>query len=238
MLTARQYADKYPGQVVKLSSKYAKAHGLNADTPIGTIVGFKPGQKGVIGSSKVAIWPGNYQKQYGLELVTKKSYHGVISNYPDHRLGIYLLSVDCIELATKPKPVSAYPHTCGVCGSPARKGANIVVCSKVGCKANRIALASVGPIPKFYTLDKDGFVLCPHCQIKDNVKSNDHDFAPNTSYNNNYKNLLCRKAGHGFTHNWKEGQKLVHQGRKFIWKNGNLTEWREPKKVVSKKKAI
>lgn len=241
MMTARQYADKYPGQVVRLSAKFAKELGLKNEQPLGKIVGFKPGKKGVIGSSKVAIHLGGLSKQKGLDeyYKFKSEFHSVVPNPPDYRLGIYYLSVDWIELVAPPKPVTAYPHSCNVCGSPARKAASISVCSKVGCKANKAVLASCGPIPKLYTLDKDGFLLCPTCQIKDNVKSTDFDFVPSSSYANNYKNLTCRAKNHNFTHTWKDGQKLIHQGRKFIWKNNSLAEWVAPKKqaVIKKKGA-
>lgn len=239
MLTARQYSEKYPGQLVKLASKFAKDNGIKEIKPLGTVVGFKPGQKGVIGSSKVAIYPGNHPKQTGLEgyLKIKTQYHAVISNAPDHRLGIYFLSVNCIDLVDEPKPVTAYPHRCELCGSPARKGKNIVVCSKLDCESNQLLLKSVGPIPRFWTTNKEGYILCPHCQIKDNKQTTELDFAPSTSYGQNHKAFICRaNSTHNFNHNWKEGQKLVLGGGrgKYIWKNGRLEEYREPKKSAKK----
>lgn len=223
MMTARQYADKYPGQAVRLAPKFAKEMGLKSDAeaPIGIIVGFKPGQKGIVGSSKVAIWHDKYDQRYGLEAKVKTTFHPVIPDPPAHNRGIYFLSVNCIELVKQLRDIPPYPHRCGLCGSPARNGATLVVCSNSQCKSKKKLLISIGPIPKFYTLDKDKYILCPTCQIKDSVQCRDHDLGQNTVYGQ-YKHLTCRKSGHKFTHSWKSGHKILYQGNHYIWENGQL----------------
>lgn len=237
MMSAREYANKYPGQAVKLASKFAKEIGIDDDgKPIGIVVGYKPGTKGVIGSSKVAVYRGNIQARYGLEAKTKSTFHPVVPNPPDHRLGIYFLSVNCVELVRKLKDVPCYPHTCGVCKSPARKGANLIVCSNPECKTKKGLLNSIGPIPKFYSVNKDKFVLCPTCQIKDGVKNTEHEFLQTSSYaSQQHKNLVCRRCNSRFSHSWKDGHKLNYQGtHEYIWQNGQLIHNVPKKKLAFK----
>jgi hypothetical protein len=231
MMSARAYATKYPGKVVKLSAYGLKeaitsrprgrAVGVADDEPIGIIVGWKAGRLGIVGSSKVVVYHDKYGRDHGLEVYTDRMYNPVTANAPDRRKGIYLLSVNYIEQFQTEKPVLTYPHHCRVCGQPARRGANIVVCSNKHCKSRKALLAAIGPIPKFYITDKEGFILCPTCQIQDKIQYKEHDFA---SDSHGHRNIVCRKKQHAFTHIWKEGHKIFHQGTaKYIWKNGQLT---------------
>jgi hypothetical protein len=214
MMTARQFAEKWPGQPLKLSLEGKKEYGLDYGEPIGIVVGFRPGTKGMIGSSKVAIWHDKYPVQYGLDPKTNKSYHEVVSNSPEHRLGIYFISVNHIELVEQPKPITAYPGNCGHCGSPARKGKWFTICSNVHCKVNRVTIKALGPFPVVKIVDAEGFILCPVCQ------TNNHSLPGHGEKQR--ANVVCRK-GHKFKHTWKDGQKLNYQGSNtFVWKNKEL----------------
>lgn len=249
MLTSRQYATKYPGKVVHLSAVGRKEYKTEYDKPIGIVVGWRAGQLGHVGSSKVAVYRQDRDRVQALELFNERKYTSVIANPPSQRHGFYFLSVSHIEVVSTGKATEAYPHRCkyvdqktgAVCNSPARRGANIIVCSNTNCKSNKKVFAAIGPIPKFYLLDKEGYVLCPTCQIKDKIKCREHDFERTTNYSSNHNSLVCRKANHSFKHVWREGQKLFHQGTQhYIWKNGQLASYNPKlnmmKSAKSKKK--
>lgn len=230
MMSAKQYASKYPGKPVRLSAFAQKEFKLD-DKPIGIVVGYRAGTLGKIGSSKVVIHSGKYPRTK-LEFYTDRKYNAVVADAPSSKSGVYLLSVNYIEQLEEDKPVVTYPHVCSTCGQPARRGTNLVVCSNLLCKSKKALLTAIGPIPKFFTTDKEGYVLCPTCQIKDKIKCREHDFASKSGH----REFICRKNGHKFSHNWKEGHKVFYQGMThYIWKNGQLASYSP---VVSKKKKL
>src|SRR5277367_3192496 len=99
MMSARQFAEKYPGQEVRVSSFYFKEFDFKApktEVPLGIVVGFRIGQKGVSGSSKVAIWHDKHSWCDFIQASTGKSYNAVIPNAPEKQKGIYFLSVNHI----------------------------------------------------------------------------------------------------------------------------------------------
>lgn len=149
MMTARQYAEKYAGKIVKVTSNFAKETGVDPNNPIGIVVGFKTGTMGVIGSSKVAIWDDKYEFRYGLEPKYNQNYQPVVPNHPDYHLGIYFLSVNNIELLTPPKPVVVYPNRCERCDSLCRRGKWFTICSNDRCKANKATLKALYRSPRF-----------------------------------------------------------------------------------------
>ena len=217
MMTARQFADKYPGQPVKIAEKFIKHFGLQG--PIGIVVGFKTGKLGMVGSSKVAIWREDREIQSHLEPRTDSKYHAVVIDAPNPKLGIYFLSVEYIELVSpvKPlKPVVVYPNHCEHCGSPCRNGKWLTICSNDSCKANKVTLKTLGPFLKFKTLDKNGYVLCPTCQI------NDIELSQAGVHRGDQHYLVCRN-GHDFKHPWKDSEKILHRKSSYIWKNNQLT---------------
>lgn len=232
MMSARQFANNYPGEIVKLAPKHAKGLGLDIrdGEPIGIVVGFKIGKLGQPGSSKVAVWHDKYGMQFGLNPKTETKYNPVIPGAPRFDKGIYFLSVDYLELLTPrkpPKPIVTYPDRCELCNSPCRKGGTLTVCSNDHCKSKGLARKAIGPIPRFYTLDKEGYVLCPTCQI------NKLDFQE--AYGgSNQKHLKCA-VGHKFIHPWKDGNKMNHRGtHKYIWNNNSLQHYIEDGKKKKK----
>jgi len=210
MLTARQFAEKWPGQVLKLSAHGKKSYGVDVDEPIGIVVGFRPGTKGIIGSSKVAVWHDKYPILYGLDPKINKTYNQVILDAPNYKNGIYFIPVSYLELATPPKPITIYPAVCEHCGSPARMGKWFAVCSNDHCKTNKRTLKILGPFPKINVVDAAGFILCPVCQTN------------NVRHTELSEYVVCYNK-HRFKHRWKEGHKLNYQGTNIlVWKDGTL----------------
>jgi len=215
MISAMEYARRHAGKVVKLSSNLAKEQKLDSKQPIGIVVGSRKGTKGIVGSSKVAVFREEYELNHSLSIKTDKRFDSVIPNPPHPNSGIYFLSVNCLELFEPPKPIVIYPNRCARCGCPARSGKSFDICSNANCKVNRKTIKGLGPFPKVRLLDKDGHLLCPTCQI------NYLDFAD--QYGSRAESLICRN-GHAFKHNWKEGQKFLHRGLKtYFWRKGQLS---------------
>lgn len=217
-ISARQFAEMYPGHVVKLSVDGAKEFGIKLPTtPLGTVVGFRPGTKGVVGSSKVVIWRNKGELIMALNPNKTTTYNPVtltLSN-PLRGESLYFLSVSSIDLAEPKKTIIAYPSHCRHCGSPARKGKWFTICSKAHCKMNKLTIKALGPFPKIKIVDEKGFVLCPFCQ------TNQLDIS--SKYANQY-NLICYVNKHAWKHDWKEGQKMNYRGMSiYIWKNKQLT---------------
>lgn len=218
ILSARQFASKYPGKLIKLTVKAAAAFAVKQDEVIGTVVGFRTGTKGVVGSSKVAIYPGLYGYNKGtLEVKTNRDYESVVPDAPSARKGIYFLSVSDLDLPELPKPIVTYPDTCARlrsdgsrCGFPCRNGKKLAVCSNSHCKTNSITFKALGPFPKILVVNKEGFVLCPDCQT-DQIDLGNSDRSK----------LSCRnpKRRHSFRHVWKDGQKINYNGTRYIYKN-------------------
>lgn len=220
MMSARQYAEKYAGQVVKIAPEFEKHYNVPPNTPIGIVVGYKIGTLGKPGSSKVAVWRDKHDFIYALDPKTSTKYNPVIIDAPDRSVGIYFLSVNYIQLLNAPqqtKPIDPYPNHCELCGSPARNGKWFTICSNDHCKANKTTLKALGPFPKIKTKDADGFILCPLCQSNNITPNNNREGEDRQYY------LVCRR-GHGFRHNWKDGEKLFYQGAHvFVWKNKQAT---------------
>lgn len=221
IMSARQFAEKYHGQIVKITTETAHACGARAGIPLGTVVGFRSGTKGIVGSSKVAIWRDKYDLQDNLEFKSK-SFESVVSSPPDYRKGVYFLSVSSIELVNPPKqdkPIIAYPDHCGRCGASSRSSKRFTVCSNEHCKENRFTIKALGTFPKPKIVDQNGYILCPTCQ------KNDLDF---TEQYGNQRDLICRaNKRHTWKHDWKEGQKIHYRGREnYIWQSGVLKVFR------------
>lgn len=213
IMSARQFAEKYPNEVVKISAEGAKEYGVNPNTIIGNVVGFRPGTQGIVGSSKVAIYAGDGKQQIkALDPRTDKTYTAIVPGAPPRQYGIYFISVMHIELKDKPEPVVAYPNRCGKCGAPARNSKRISICSNVSCKANRATIKSLGLFPKIRVVDEKGYILCPFCQGK------------NLVFTSTRNKLVCSNHPHHvWTHKWQEGQKMHYRGTDtYIWRKGQL----------------
>ena len=215
MISARQFAEQYPGHVVKITAEAAKEFAVKPQV-LGIVVGFRPGTKGIIGSSKVAIWHDKYEMLFGLNPKTDMSFHHVVTDPPDRRQGIYFLSVSAIELLEQLKPTVTYPSRCRRCKSPARSGKFLTVCSNPHCKVNGITIKALGPFPKIKLMNSKGYLLCPICQ------GDQLDFSG--SYGN-HEGLVClANKRHVWKHTWKEGQKINHKGSSvYIWRNNQLS---------------
>jgi hypothetical protein len=216
MMSAREFASKYPGQVVKLTSDGANYYGVSAEFPIGIVVGYRNGTMGIPGSSKVVVWRDKLEVINNLEPKTGRNYNSVVLEQISSRNTVYFLSVNQIELVTKLKPVTIYPNTCKRCGSSCRNGASFIICSNEHCKANKIVVKSLG-ILKVKTTDKELYVLCPFCQSRELGVSGDGQ-----------RELTCVKSrNHKWNHSWKNGQKLLHNGlTTYVWKDNHLVPWR------------
>jgi hypothetical protein len=60
--------------------------------------------------------------------------------------------------------VNPYPHTCSVCGNPARRIKQIVLCSNLKCKTRKTATKVISAFnnskaPKLY-VDSENYILC------------------------------------------------------------------------------
>lgn len=217
MMTARQFAEKYPEHVVRITDEFAKSIEID-QVVLGKVVGYRTGTMGIIGSSKVAIWRGDIPLVPHLaphfNFDDKKSYHSVVLTTPNYMNGIYYMSVSSIELITAKKKniVEVYPNHCSKCGCAARIGRSLVICSNAHCKTNKSTIKTIGgfidKLPK--VVDSENFVICPTC------KSRDIEF----NYGNQTSLVCAVNKLHKWEHVWKEGQNINYRGSSVLtWHN-------------------
>ncbi len=131
-MSARNYAEKNAGRVIKINVKAASPS--RANWPVGKVIGYL-----------------NDGEDYSivLEMADVDDRHrcqpvGNLRNFIRTHVGEYdppmgwVVNTDSVRHLRKkkatPKVISPYPHTCSRCNSPSRNCAEFVMCSNYKCK--------------------------------------------------------------------------------------------------------